>query len=278
MNENDKKVKEYLEKENIPDEISPDNIRKMLDEKAPQTKRNNISVAGRIAAIAAACVVIVGGTVHVAGQKNLFNKKQNTPDTIESFDNHSENSSLTTSVNGAENTTTKTIKAEEVVEAPYMAGAESYKQVYTMLKKSAERYNKQYNSTRSYGPKTDSDIYYDDVVEDAEESVADYAMQDNSDDVVYNEAAADKAIGAVPQTSGIQSNAETGAGDFGDNNGLNGEFIAAPKNSDEEPATVEEPSENPNRGNHRRTYRGNHGRTYRRNHGRTYRGNHGRIR
>ncbi|MBP3762030.1 MAG: beta-propeller domain-containing protein [Ruminococcus sp.] len=247
MNENDKKVKEYLEKENIPDEISPDNIRKMLDEKAPQTKRNNISVAGRIAAIAAACVVIVGGTVHVAGQKNLFNKKQNTPDTIESFDNHSENSSVTASVNGTENTTSKTIKAEEVIEAPYMAGAESYKQVYTMLKKSAEKYNKKYGSDRVYGPKTDSDIYYDDIAEEAEESVADYAMQDNSDDVVYNSAAADKAVGAVPQTSGIQSSAEmdTGAGDFSENNGLNGEFIAAPENPDEEPATVEEPSENP---------------------------------
>ena len=33
------RVKASLEKENIPDEISPDNIRKMLDEKAPQTKR-----------------------------------------------------------------------------------------------------------------------------------------------------------------------------------------------------------------------------------------------
>ena len=231
MNDNDKKVKEYLEKEDIPDEISPDNIRKMLDEKAPQKKRGNISAAGRIAAIAAACVVIVGGTVHIAGQDNLkysLSKKQNTPDTVESFDN---NILGNNSEKNTENTTIKTVKAEEVVQAPYMAGAESYEQVYTMLEKSAKKYKKKYNTTYIYGTQSEKGLYMtNDIAEEAEEE---YAMNNNADDsLVYDSAANDTGRSVTPHTGYSSAAMDTGTGGAGDESG---EIIAVPENPDEEP-------------------------------------------
>ena len=55
---NDEKVKEMLEKEPVPQELEPESIKAMLDEKAPQKKRSGISVAGRVTAAAAAIAVI----------------------------------------------------------------------------------------------------------------------------------------------------------------------------------------------------------------------------
>ena len=67
MNHNDDKVKDLLENVEIPDEISPENMKKMLDEKAPAKKRSGISMAGRVTAAAVACAVLVGAAVGTSG-------------------------------------------------------------------------------------------------------------------------------------------------------------------------------------------------------------------
>ena len=230
MNENNKKVRDYLEKEEVPEKLSPENIAEMLSENAPQKKRKNISAAGRIAALAAACVVIVGGTVHFAGQKNLFNKKQNTPDTVIKTDNQDsgnskDDDSETTTKANTENPT------EQVVVKSYMNGAESYEQIYTMFEKSAKRYNKKYNSTRSYGAKSNG--FTDDVIE--------YAVEESGDDsegVYY-----DNSEVLAPKTNSdmYDSQMNGAVGGMGGDISPNDEFIAAPKNSDEEP--TEEPTQ-----------------------------------
>ena len=74
MNKNDEKVKKFLEKGDIPEELTPANIKKMLDEKAPSKKRSKISVAGRVGALVASLAVIAGGTLAYT------NKKTNCPD------------------------------------------------------------------------------------------------------------------------------------------------------------------------------------------------------
>ena len=76
MSANDEKVREMLNKEPVPQELEPEKIKIMLDEKAPAKKRRNIKkTAARITAGAAACAVICGTSVYFAGQKDLFNNK-----------------------------------------------------------------------------------------------------------------------------------------------------------------------------------------------------------
>ena len=41
-NDNVDKIKKALEKEPVPEELSPENVKKMLDEKAPAKKRSRI--------------------------------------------------------------------------------------------------------------------------------------------------------------------------------------------------------------------------------------------
>ena len=72
---NDEKVKTILESEPVPQELEPENIKKMLDEKAPKKKRSGISVAGRVAAAAAAVAVIAGGSTAYLSRKPDNSKK-----------------------------------------------------------------------------------------------------------------------------------------------------------------------------------------------------------
>ena len=65
---NDKEVKKMLENEQIPKELEPDNIKLMLDQKAPAMKRKKISAISRFTAIAAACAVASGTAVHFASK------------------------------------------------------------------------------------------------------------------------------------------------------------------------------------------------------------------
>lgn len=139
MRENDKKLREYLEQEEVPEQLRPENIKAMLDEKAPagkkQTeeesysevyelkeqpakKRSGISVAGRIAAGAAACAVIAGsyaGTAHLMKDRG--------------------NADLSSSV--------FSVKPEKKhVEASFMNSAESYSEVYELMRESAKKYER----------------------------------------------------------------------------------------------------------------------------------------
>lgn len=127
MDKNDKKIREILENEEIPEKLNPENIRIMLDEKAPAKKRKKLSVAGRITAAAAACAVIVG-TAGTAGylKKDIL---KNCPDE--------------TIVNSTAKTSTEN---KEQIKAPYMSGAESYEQVYKLIEESDKKYKKRIRS------------------------------------------------------------------------------------------------------------------------------------
>lgn len=123
MNNNDERAKEILNNTEIPEEVSPESMKKMLDEKAPAKKRGRISVVGRITAAAAACAVIVGGTVGTMkyAERSKNNAKIPQQDILEG-----ESSS-------------EVSKTVEQAKAPYMSGAESYEQVYELLEKANKR-------------------------------------------------------------------------------------------------------------------------------------------
>ncbi len=139
MNYNDENVKKAMENVEIPEEISPDNMKKMLDEKAPAKKRSSrISMAGRITAASAACAVIVGAAM---GTKGLINRDDFhlfgdcSCSSLESMPGESEGSE----VSGVQIATSE--KNEVEAKGPYMKGAESYEQVYKLVEK-AQKNNK----------------------------------------------------------------------------------------------------------------------------------------
>ena len=74
MRENDEKLRDMLTSEEVPEQLSPENIKVMLDEKAPKKRRSGISVASTIAAGAAACAVIAGS---YAGTAQLMKARKN---------------------------------------------------------------------------------------------------------------------------------------------------------------------------------------------------------
>ena len=62
---NRENIKKALESQPVPQELEPDNIKKMLDEKAPLKKRSSIrKTALRAGAGAAACAVLCGVGLH----------------------------------------------------------------------------------------------------------------------------------------------------------------------------------------------------------------------
>jgi hypothetical protein len=151
MKENDEKLRDMLRSEEVPEQISPENMKKMLDEKAPKKKRSGIKLAGRIAAGAAACAVIAGS---YAGTAHIMNERKN---------------------GGSGSSVTSPDKEKKVyVEAPYMNGAESYEDVYSLMKRSSEKYQRQLkkrqNSYITGGFKNEGGIVYDAEVN--EESAA----------------------------------------------------------------------------------------------------------
>lgn len=163
---NDKKnneLKDYFDSIEIPEAVSPENIKKMLDEKAVtkkhEKKRRSISVWGRIGASAAACAVIVGtGAASVNYLQNKDKKPASRP------------SGSSMAVSGAEETG-ETEETEIVYEAPYMKGARSYKQVYKLMEKAYEDMEARYTS----------DIYYgiDDTFDGASVSYAESAADES---------------------------------------------------------------------------------------------------
>lgn len=154
---NDKEIRKILESEEVPEKISPENIRIMLDEKAPARKRKKISVAGRITATAAACAIIIGataGSVHML--RSLYTDcgmytgnyiGDYTADSNYSGDSDSVPYETGTDENGNEFAviSTDTVTVEQV-NAPYMNGAESYEQIYRLMEKSNTKYKSIYKN------------------------------------------------------------------------------------------------------------------------------------
>lgn len=164
MSANDEKVREMLNKEPVPQELEPEKIKIMLDEKAPAKKRRNIKrTAARITAGAAACAVICGTSVYFAGQKDSFNKCK-----LES-DSESRKSA-TSSVEGNKPLIVNT-------QAAYMSGASGYEDVYKLYKDAEKKYSE--NQKKTY-----------DFSEIAREETAD----------IYNDVVMNEAPAAVPET------------------------------------------------------------------------------
>lgn len=136
MNYNDDKVKDLLKNVEVPEEVSPENMKKMLDEKAPAKKRSSrISIAGRITAAAAACAVIVGATVGTTGLINRDKKECDNCAEILEVDKESTTEIITNS------------KTDSEAKGPYMNGAESYEQVFKLVEKAKKNMDKYYYVT-----------------------------------------------------------------------------------------------------------------------------------
>ncbi len=157
MSTNDEKIRETLNNKPIPVELEPENIKIMLDEKAPAKKRRNIKkTAGRITAGAAACAVICGTSVYFAGQRDSFNKGKNTSEVETTTDkklpelpvfNLGDDDDLTVNV-----------------QASYMSGASGYKEVYQLYKKAEEKYNENHKFT-NYDDMVKNEVYFESAVD-----------------------------------------------------------------------------------------------------------------
>lgn len=202
MNNNDEKVKKALENEEVPKELEPENIKKMLDEKAPSRKRNKISVAGRITAIAAACAVIVGSTV---AYKSVNPKIINCPDKlVETSKNSVQGEESTAEESASESETQHLVKSTS-----YMTGAKDYEQIYTMIKESAEKSRTEttYRGLFTNGAVAKSASV--DMMESAETN------EDGGiyDDVEYDEAPAEVNGADIKNEIAFEEPIEYGAGD-----------------------------------------------------------------
>ena len=170
MKDNNEKLKEMLTSEQIPEQLSPGNIKKMLDEKAPKKKRSGISVAGRIAAGAAACAVIAGS---YAGTAHLMKARKNG------------NASLPSGTVSQEGNTKKD---RIYVEAPYMNGAKNYEDVYEIMESSAKKYDKEQKRRKSFsfGNKYKTESFVESAIP-AEESVMDGEATYGNSELSVNE-------------------------------------------------------------------------------------------
>lgn len=142
MNNNDK-IKKAIEKEPVPTELSPENIKIMLDEhKTANKKRSRIKVGSRIAAGAAACAVIGASAVYLNNNGNLLGDKFGSKDK-----NHSSSSAVAGESKPANSDTANGDSGEntnlEVKNiGSYMSGASDYDEIYQLFSDSYERYQK----------------------------------------------------------------------------------------------------------------------------------------
>lgn len=129
MKTNDEKIRNALTSESVPDELSPENIKTMLDKKAPVKKRKSIlKTASRITAGAAACAVICGTSVYFAEQKK---------------DNYKFNSASESGDSSSE-AIYYVGQDSEKLPVSYLNTAKSYSEIYSMLSDANERYYKNY--------------------------------------------------------------------------------------------------------------------------------------
>ncbi len=152
---NDKKIREMLESSEVPQELSPENIKKMLDEKAHAQKRKSIvKTASKITAGAAACAVLSVTGVQLAEHYGDFNRNHNCADIESSNSKTDESSSIALAPNPDNNITPQ---------SSFMNSAEDYGEVYFLLEKAAEEYGD------GYFTYTDDMFAGGVIMEDAEE-------------------------------------------------------------------------------------------------------------
>lgn len=161
---NDDKIKKALESNEVPAQLSPDNIKLMLDEKAPNKKREKIThKATKIAAGAAACAVICGSGVYIAEQGNLFNTKKDSEGIlVEEY---------------GENVTDKK-SPETSNKVSVMPCAESYESLYDMLGEANEKYEDSRKDSFFYAG--DDMVMEENAVEDAMGTITDGEIATNA--------------------------------------------------------------------------------------------------
>lgn len=189
---NDEKVKEMLEKEPVPKELEPENIKAMLDEKSAdkeaEKKRSGISVAGRLAAAAAACAVIGGGSYAYLSGTKPSRSQESVSSIVEEV-----------TVPEAEQTT------ELFSQQAYMSGATDYSQIYELMKISYENQKKLYKTYTTGAKGVDMT---DDAVEEAVAEEAEEAYGTNSDDMFKGQEQRQAAAAASVESSEEESAAE----------------------------------------------------------------------
>jgi uncharacterized secreted protein with C-terminal beta-propeller domain len=147
---NDKEVKRMLEEKKVPDELLPENIKEMLDRKAPAVKRKKITAVSRFAAIAAACALVSGTAVYFASSGDVFKKSRSkSSETVSGTEAQKPTSNSGTQTT---QTTEPDIKNDNTVKpTAYMSGAKDYDEIYALFSSSAEKYKQ--NALRGYNSK-----------------------------------------------------------------------------------------------------------------------------
>lgn len=183
MNKNDDKIKRTLENEDIPKELEPENIKKMLDEKVPAQKRKSIKFnrrfAEKVTAIASACAVIAGGSaIYYNSSKEKISQQAEITDSSTALEK----------IESPENNIQPLTK-----KGSYMNGAENYEQIYSMIKKTSENSSANrgfgiygaFDNTMEIAEDADGSAEYesDDMAESIEE-IADYSDTYNQEENV----------------------------------------------------------------------------------------------
>ncbi|MDE5860655.1 MAG: beta-propeller domain-containing protein [Ruminococcus sp.] len=170
MSKNDEKIKKFLENEDIPEELTPENIKKMLDEKAPVKKRSKISVAGRVGALVASLAVIAGGTLAYTSTE----KKHNCV-------NYTNCWSLPETSHNAIAPETDTDIQQLANTGSYMTGAENYEQIYTLFKEVADNRNtKDTGGLMVYGAKSADIALAENAMDNCDEEIAEEEFEDGA--------------------------------------------------------------------------------------------------
>lgn len=115
---NDEKIKDILQNEEIPEQLSPENIKLMLYERSPKKKKGAVVWVRRFAAAAAAVAVIIsGGTAYLKHYLFTINNKDHAIADFrkESFRNK---------------------------DGSFMSGASDYDQIFEIFQKANKNYNK----------------------------------------------------------------------------------------------------------------------------------------
>ena len=152
MNSNKENIKELLERNVVPVSLEPDNMKKMLDEKATKKKKSRITLASRFAAVAAAGAVICTSAVHFAGQRNVIDSVDSDKGTASHYG------------------TTEKETDNNIPTVSYMNSADDYSHVYNLFSERHERYEE---NIRQYGD-AENGIFFngaDDVLDILPEAV-----------------------------------------------------------------------------------------------------------
>lgn len=158
---NDDKLRDQMNSAPVPESLKPENIKIMLDEKAPKKKRSGITVAGRLTAAAAACAVIGGTAAYTMnnGKPNKFNDSKVSDENKQDIAAHD----------------TDTETAPEIkMQASYMSGASDYGQVYELFRAASKKAENEYHKFT---------VTNDDMVETANETALVDAVPETAFDV-----------------------------------------------------------------------------------------------